>query len=407
MFPNFEFISVLRGGAQKATFHVQSDTEQYCLKVMRPRSRLEERFKREIELLSSLRNHRNIANLEQSNTFIYKGNPISYLCESYIEGQDLKLPTSKNEIWSEEKAANFFAEVCDGLAVLAQNNIIHRDLNPNNIRVKPDGTPVLIDLGVARALDLPSITGARDKSLGTLAYMSPEQIKGSNISFNSDLFAVGIMLHEALTGTHPFFKKGMSADEVESSILSLECLLDEPRYRSLKSPTRCLIGCLLCKDPAKRFQQASEVAVALRELVNPRLPPKLTDVSKQDYWDCLVVFGAFAISSLFALSRKTVTTDDATDDLEKVLAGIQDLYTNSKLLDSRHESRFENRSAIQIVQSLPKLFQMIDDSEVSQLNGAEFFGLFLTIIWWENVQLENISWMRPELVQTALKFGET
>src|ERR1019366_6588709 len=107
----------------------------------------------------------------------------------------------------------FFAALCDGLSALKQEGIVHRDIKPENIRVKPSGAPVIIDFGLARHLSLPDLTQTVEgAAIGTPLYFAPEQFDGTkhDIDHRTDLFALGILLFEALTGEHPFYRPSMT-----------------------------------------------------------------------------------------------------------------------------------------------------------------------------------------------------
>ena len=104
--------------------------------------------------------------------------------------------------------AEFFSALCNGLFAMNEKGIVHRDIKPANIRVRPNGSPVIIDFGLSRHLNLPDLTQTIDgAAIGTPRYFAPEQFDGTkdDIDHRTDLFALGILLYEALTGESPFY----------------------------------------------------------------------------------------------------------------------------------------------------------------------------------------------------------
>ena len=137
IFPTFHFFKELRRGAHKSTFHVRQEDEDgndenLCLKVLNQDFFQKARFERETELLGNLPPHPNLAEFHSASTVNFKGAKFHYLCEHFIPGDDLDdlLNSSKAEPWPEQRAAKFFAELCDGLQVLHEHRRVHA-LNNN------------------------------------------------------------------------------------------------------------------------------------------------------------------------------------------------------------------------------------------------------------------------------------
>lgn len=199
-YPEYTFLKALTPSEQKAAFHVQdSEGQHLCLKIIAPDYDID-RLHREIRALQAL-DHPNVANLKEYTFSSKQGQQRHFIVEEYVEGDDLSDRLQANQQWPIDEAARFFAELCDGLAATRQIKIVHRDLKPSNIRVRPNGSPVIIDFGVARHLDLPDITNtSQGAGIGTPLYFSPEQFSGTkrDIDHRTDLFAVGVLLYQAL-----------------------------------------------------------------------------------------------------------------------------------------------------------------------------------------------------------------
>ena len=214
-----------------------------------------ERFEREARAISSL-NHPNICTLYDVGSFEGTG----YLVMELVEGEPLRGPMP----WRE--AARHVAEVCDALDAAHRKRIVHRDLKPGNVLLTPLGVKV-IDFGLAKQEYAGETTAAAATTagtvLGTVAYMAPEQAAGGPADARSDLWAVGLLLFETLSGRLPF--QGRSASAILAEILDPSALaLEFPA--GVPAEVVRIVQKLLVKDPAARYQHADDVAVDLRAL---------------------------------------------------------------------------------------------------------------------------------------------
>ena len=157
--------------------------------------------------------------------------------------------------------------LCAPLAFLHGEGLVHRDLKPDNVLVRPDGTPVLVDFGLmtqfAGEISREALEVSADR-VGTTAYMAPEQILGGLVDARANLYALGCMLYEMLTGQPPFV--GSSRSEVLQAHLRLEPTPPSGRVRTLPAALDRLVLRLLAKDPRERLGFADAVAAALAEL---------------------------------------------------------------------------------------------------------------------------------------------
>ena len=258
-YPEYTCVSSLTQSEQKAAFHVRNSAgEDLCLKIINPNCRLDY-LEREILGLQSIA-HRNVARLRE---YVYSskdGQLKHYIVEDFIEGEDLSQSFASANMWSRAKASVFFSALCDGLEAMRRENIVHRDLKPSNIRVRSDGSPVIIDLGVARHLDLPDITNTSDgAAIGTPMYFAPEQFTGTkhDIKHQTDLFAVGILIHQALIGRHPFVEEEFS---LQDAVCISNNYQQSEAYIALPKTWKLLINRLLAKDIINRPHNAGQVA---------------------------------------------------------------------------------------------------------------------------------------------------
>lgn len=265
-FPDYTFIATLTPSEQKAAFHVKNKQgEDLCLKIIAPNYDID-RLQREIRALQSI-NHPNVVGLKEYTFSSTKTRQRHYMIEEFIEGRDLT--DLLNKLWTRSEASNFFAPLCEGLDALQKANIVHRDMKPSNIRVRPDGSPVIIDFGLARHLDMVAITKTSEgAAIGTPLYFAPEQFTGTkhDIDHRTDLFAIGVLLFQVLVGRHPFWVPRMTIQQLSDAVCKSDDYLKVSEFDALPKQWKLLVGRLLEKERAKRPQNAAQVAGILRKL---------------------------------------------------------------------------------------------------------------------------------------------
>ncbi|MBE3037371.1 MAG: serine/threonine protein kinase [Chloroflexi bacterium] len=266
-YPEYKFISALTPSEQKAAFHVQdAEGADLCLKIISPNYSMD-RLTREILALQAV-NHPGIASFKEYTFSSRQGQQRHHIVEGFIVGDDLTAHLHAGRPWSRSRVSAFFASLCDALDVLGKKAIVHRDLKPSNIRVRANGSPVIIDLGLARHLALTDLTRTSDgAAIGTPLYFAPEQFRGTkhDIDHRTDLFAIGIMLYQALVGQHPFWKPNPTVPFGDMVCESTEHL-SVSGFAALPNPWRLIAGRLLEKDRANRPKSADQVAAILRTI---------------------------------------------------------------------------------------------------------------------------------------------
>src|SRR5277367_2620469 len=226
------------------------------------------RFEQEARAAAAL-NHPNILVVFQLGT--HDGVP--YLVSELLEGSTLREPLQRGAL-PIRKAIDYGVQIASGLAAAHEKGIVHRDLKPENVFVTKDGRVKILDFGLARLLpqrgevevNAPTISDLTDPGtvMGTVGYMSPEQVRGKPADHRADIFAFGAMLYEMLTGKRAFQKP--TSAETMTAILN-----EEPPAVSQLVPLappamqRVVHRCLE-KSPEQRFQSASDLAFALEAL---------------------------------------------------------------------------------------------------------------------------------------------
>lgn len=267
-FPEFQFESALTPSAQKAAFHVKDAAgRDLCLKIIAPNQALD-RVEREVLAMQTLR-HPNVVNLVAYEYRAHGGHTRHYLVEEFIPGADLSNYLAPNHRWPLNAIVTVFGAICDGLAALQAQQIVHRDLKPSNIRLRPDAiTPVIIDFGLARMLDLHSITQTHEGAMiGTPRYFAPEQFKGTkrDIDHRTDLYALGVLIYEAAVGRHPSHDHTVQTfEQLSEAVCTSESFINEAAFQALPQNLQLIVRRLLEKERARRPASAAIVASILR-----------------------------------------------------------------------------------------------------------------------------------------------
>jgi eukaryotic-like serine/threonine-protein kinase len=257
---DYEILGVLGAGGMGKVFKVRnviSDRIE-AMKILLPdlagRQDLAGRFLREIKVLAAL-DHPNIAALRTALTL---ANQLVMVME-YVEGTTLATRLEQGPI-PVDQAVNYIVQVLDALSYAHGRNVIHRDIKPPNMMLTPQGVIKLMDFGIARSGTDRGLT-ATGTTMGSLYYMSPEQVKGAATDARSDLYSVGVSLYEMVTGERPFV-----ADS-DYSIMAAQ-IQQQPRppielRADLPQALNDIILTAMAKDPAQRFQSADAFRAAL------------------------------------------------------------------------------------------------------------------------------------------------
>ena len=229
-----------------------------AIKVLLPdlagRQELAARFQREIKLMASL-NHPNIAALRTA----FTADNQLYMVMEYVEGTTVAEKLEHGAIPVPD-ALNYIGQVLSAVSYAHSQGVIHRDIKPANMMLTPQGVVKLMDFGIARAGEDRSLT-MTGTTMGSLSYMSPEQVKGEPTDVRSDLYSVGVSLYEMVTGQRPFVATS------DYSIMAAH-VKEAPKppadlHPGLPSELNEIILMAIAKDPTQRFQTAEAFRNAL------------------------------------------------------------------------------------------------------------------------------------------------
>ncbi len=232
---------------------------------------LVERFKREAQVSARLK-HPNIVTIYD----IGEAEGLSYLAMEFIDGVGLDRVISAAGRLPLERAAAIGAQIADALDYAHRNSVVHRDIKPANVMIEAGDRVKVTDFGIAKAIDSGEHLTVTGSLLGTPSYMSPEQARGGAIDGRSDLFAVGCILYEMLTG-----KKAFRGDSITALIFKI--ITEEPPplrelEPSVPEPVAAIVARAISKAPETRYQTGRDLVNALLALTTPAAVPTVRQV---------------------------------------------------------------------------------------------------------------------------------
>jgi len=265
---SYVLLRLLGEGGMASVFLAERADEQYrqlvAIKLMHAQiwqvNAMLERFRTERQILASL-NHQNIARLLDGGVTA-EGTP--YLVMEYVEGVPLDEYCRANNL-SVETKLEVFLRICAAVEYAHRNLVVHRDIKPANVIVAADGTPKLVDFGIAKLLE-DGRDATTTASLLTPEYASPEQLRGEAITTATDVYGLGVLLYELLAGAHPFAERARSPVDMMRQI----CEADPPPPSSMASRSAGqseltveldrIVLMAIQKQPERRYSSATALA---------------------------------------------------------------------------------------------------------------------------------------------------
>ncbi len=227
------------------------------------------RFRAERQILASLQ-HPNIARLVDGGT-TDDGWP--YLVMEYVEGQPIDAYGRERQLSIVERL-RLFMVVCEAVGHAHRHLIVHRDIKPSNIIVTADGTPKLLDFGIAKLLDSDdpelsarTMTGMR---MLTPDYASPEQVRGEPVTTATDVYALGVLLFELVTGRRPHAFKTLTAREIERVVCDTEAPRPSTIAAGLHEDLDIIVGTALHKDRERRYRSVEALVEDVERFIDER-----------------------------------------------------------------------------------------------------------------------------------------
>ncbi|MHB9102747.1 MAG: serine/threonine protein kinase [Sulfuricella sp.] len=221
----------------------------------------EERFNREAKSAGRL-NHPNIVTIYD----VGRADHVAFMAMEYLEGRELKEIIASGEVLKPDRVAEIIAQIADALAFAHDHGVVHRDIKPANIMVLRNGSVKITDFGIAKMA-----SGSRTQIgiiLGSPKYMSPEQIAGKPVDGRSDIFSLGVVLYELLTGQSAFGGEDCTLTTIMYRVLNEMPASPSDVNPSIPVAFNYIVARALAKAPENRYQSAREMANDLKHFKN-------------------------------------------------------------------------------------------------------------------------------------------
>ncbi|NEU29420.1 Stk1 family PASTA domain-containing Ser/Thr kinase [bacterium LRH843] len=249
-----------------------------AVKVLQPQFSDDEqfikRFRREAQAATSL-NHPNVVNIydvgEEGNTY--------YIVMEYVEGHTLKELIQEKGPLPVEEAMDYMEQMLAAIRHAHANHLIHRDIKPHNILIRHDGVLKVTDFGIARAISAATITHT-NTVMGSVHYLSPEQARGGHVTYKSDIYSLGIVLYEMVTGVLPF--SGDTAVSIALKHLQNDVPPAKKMIPSLPQSVENIIRKATVKDPTLRYESIQMMELDVATALNPERQGELPFVAVHD-----------------------------------------------------------------------------------------------------------------------------
>jgi len=270
---NYRILRTIGEGGMGVVFEAEQSfpRRRVALKAIRPgmASRgLLRRFRNEVQILARLQ-HPGIAQLYEAGIADEHAPDQAYFVMEYVDGTALTHYADSNKL-DRRGRLTLLARICDAIQHAHQRGVIHRDLKPANILVTADGSPKIVDFGVARAVQADPATTHSTQSgqlLGTPSYMSPEQIQGGEVDTRSDIYSLGVIAYELLSRRLPFDLANVPITKAAKVVAEEEPPSLGSVDRTLRGDPEVIVSKAMAKEPLRRYASAAEMASDLRHLL--------------------------------------------------------------------------------------------------------------------------------------------
>ena len=274
---NYKIISLIGKGGMGSVYLAQNkyiQQQKVAIKIINSNmindfSR--QTFAKEADKLARL-NHPNIVHFinyhvdEEGSIYLIMEYADGYSLEEYIK--------NVSGLIVEDKICSFFEPLLDAFDYAHKNNIIHKDIKPANIIITKDGTPKILDFGISELLSEKGSDADQDVIMGTPSYMSPEQVKGLPLDQRSDIYSLGVLLHQMLTGNPPYDTTTLTEHEIYKHVVDDELPRMKTYYKYVSDKVQAIVDKATSKKPEARYASCSEFKKALHNAIYPPVVSK-------------------------------------------------------------------------------------------------------------------------------------
>ena len=297
-----------------------------ALKMIRPEyssnTRFIQKFKEETLLARSI-SHENVIRIHD----IGDVDEIKFISMDHIKGQSLKELIQTSGMLAVETTINITKQLCQGLGAAHKKGIVHQDLKPRNVMIDSDGKAYITDFGIAKSLAIHDRKPSKEV-MGTPPYLSPEQAKKEKVDQRSDIYSLGIIIYEMLTGKRPF-------DAATASEYIAKHIRETPSSPSDTNPLippfldKIILKCLE-KDPRQRYQSTEEILKDIKEHVEDSrgyIPqPKSKHLWKWTYFIPIILI---AVTAFYFLRERIKPTIPVLPETEKISIAVMYFENNT------------------------------------------------------------------------------
>ena len=331
-----------------------------------------ERFKREAKAAAAL-NHPNIVTIYETGEF--EGQ--IYIAMEYVVGESLRQKIS-DSILTMSEIIDVVVQICEGLGKAHKAGIVHRDIKPENIFIDEDGRIKILDFGLAKLKGVGKLT-KETSTLGTVYYMSPEQVRGKEVDNRTDIWSLGIILYEMLTGHLPF--KGDYEQAVMYSILNEKPTFTEEITKPFPDLLISVIEKSLQKEPNQRYTSALEFKRDLEQIQSEwmgSVPGRSQMAKRYLQPKILIPIGIFVIMASIFLVRQFHNLNQIRWAREVALPKIEELNDKAGFIENNIEAFNLAVKAEKFIPNDQKLIQFMNYgsgtiSIHTQPSGARIF----------------------------------
>ena len=292
----YQIIEELGKGGMGKVYKAQDTDlkEKVAIKLLRPEIAADkktiERFRNELKFARKIR-HKNVCQMYDLN----KEKGAHYITMEYVAGKDLKSMIRMMGQLGSGKTIFIAKQICEGLVEAHRLGVVHRDLKPQNIMVDEEGNARIMDFGIARSLKTKGITAA-GVMIGTPEYMSPEQVEGKEVDQRSDIYSLGVILYEMVTGRVPF--EGDTPFTI--GVKHKSEMPKDPKELNSQLPEDLNLVILRCleKDKENRYQSAGEVQAELTR-IEKGIPTTEIEIPKRKPLTSREITVTFGLKKLF------------------------------------------------------------------------------------------------------------